>query len=99
MMVEVLSRSQFAFSIGFHILFPTLNLGLALFIVIMEGTWLRTKNPKYLAICKYWTKIFALTFGMGVVSGIVMAYQIGTNFGPFITKFGNVLGALLPMKL
>lgn len=94
MLVEILSRSQFAFSIGFHILFPTLNLGLAVFLVIMEGSWLYTKNPKYLAICKYWTKIFALTFGMGVVSGIVMAYQIGTNFGPFIAKFGNILGAL-----
>ncbi|WED44252.1 cytochrome ubiquinol oxidase subunit I [Legionella cardiaca] len=94
MLVEILSRIQFGFSIGFHILFPTLNLGLAVFLVIMEATWLKTKNPIYLEICKLWTKIFALTFGMGVVSGIVLAYQIGTNFGPFITKFGNVLGAL-----
>lgn len=94
MLVEILSRIQFGFSIGFHILFPTLNLGLAVFLVIMEATWLRTKNPIYLEICKLWTKIFALTFGMGVVSGIVLAYQIGTNFGPFITQFGNVLGAL-----
>ncbi len=94
MLVEILSRIQFGFSIGFHILFPTLNLGLAIFLVIMEATWLKTKNPIYLEICKLWTKIFALTFGMGVVSGIVLAYQIGTNFGPFITQFGNVLGAL-----
>jgi cytochrome d ubiquinol oxidase subunit I len=94
MLVEILSRIQFGFSIGFHILFPTLNLGLAVFLVIMEATWLKTKNPIYLKICKLWTKIFALTFGMGVVSGIVLAYQIGTNFGPFITQFGNVLGAL-----
>jgi cytochrome d ubiquinol oxidase subunit I len=94
MIVEVLSRIQFAFSIGFHILFPTLNLGLAVFLVIMEASWLKTKNPIYLSICKFWTKIFALTFGMGVVSGIVLAYQIGTNFGPFIATFGNVLGAL-----
>ncbi|KTD16181.1 cytochrome ubiquinol oxidase subunit I [Legionella jordanis] len=94
MIVEVLSRIQFAFSIGFHILFPTLNLGLAVFLVIMEGVWLKTKNPVYLQICQFWTKIFALTFGMGVVSGIVLAYQIGTNFGPFIAHFGNVLGAL-----
>ena len=94
MAVELLSRIQFAFSIGFHILFPTLNLGLAIFLVIMEAFWLKTKNPVYLEICKFWTKIFALTFGMGVVSGIVLAYQIGTNFGPFITQFGNVLGAL-----
>jgi cytochrome d ubiquinol oxidase subunit I len=94
MLVEILSRVQFGFSIGFHILFPTLNLGLGLFLVIMEACWLTTKKPVYLAICKFWTKIFALTFGMGVVSGIVLAYQIGTNFGPFIIKFGEVLGAL-----
>ncbi|KTD48235.1 cytochrome d ubiquinol oxidase subunit I [Legionella quinlivanii] len=93
-MVELLSRIQFGFSIGFHILFPTLNLGLAVFLVIMESAWLKTGNPLYLRICKFWTKIFALTFGMGVVSGIVLAYQIGTNFGPFIAQFGNVLGAL-----
>jgi len=92
--VEILSRAQFGFSIGFHILFPTLNLGLAVFLVIMEGMWLKTNKPVYKAICKFWTKIFALTFGMGVVSGIVLAYQIGTNFGPFISQFGNVLGAL-----
>lgn len=94
MTVELLSRIQFGFSIGFHILFPTLNLGLALFLVAMEAMWLKTKKPVYLEICKFWTKIFALTFGMGVVSGIVLAYQIGTNFGPFITQFGNILGAL-----
>ncbi|KTC93006.1 MULTISPECIES: cytochrome ubiquinol oxidase subunit I [Legionella] len=94
MIVEILSRVQFAFSIGFHILFPTLNLGLAVFLVIMEAVWLKTRNPVYQTICKFWTKIFALTFGMGVVSGIVLAYQIGTNFGPFIAQFGNVLGAL-----
>lgn len=94
MIVALLSRIQFAVSIGFHILFPTLNLGLAVFLVIMEAMWLITKSPIYLSICKFWTKIFALTFGMGVVSGIVLAYQIGTNFGPFISQFGNVLGAL-----
>ncbi|WP_133129637.1 cytochrome ubiquinol oxidase subunit I [Legionella yabuuchiae] len=94
MLVEILSRIQFAFSIGFHILFPTLNLGLALFIAGMEATWLYTQNPIYLRLCKFWVKVFALTFGMGVVSGIVLAYQIGTNFGPFISGFGNILGAL-----
>ncbi|STX28755.1 cytochrome d ubiquinol oxidase subunit I [Legionella beliardensis] len=94
MIVEILSRAQFGFSIGFHILFPTLNLGLAIFLIIMEATWLKTQNPLYFRICKFWTKIFALTFGMGVVSGIVLAYQIGTNFGPFIIQFGNIVGAL-----
>ncbi len=94
MIVEVLSRVQFAVSIGFHILFPTLNLGLGTFLVLMEIMWLSSKNVVYLRICQFFTKIFAITFGMGVVSGIVLAYQIGTNFGPFISNFGNVLGAL-----
>lgn len=94
MLVEILSRIQFAFSIGFHIIFPTLNLGLAIFLVIMEARWLKTNNPYYLKICQFWTKVFALTFGMGVVSGIVLAYQIGTNFGPFISDYGDILGAL-----
>lgn len=90
----LLSRIQFGFTIGFHILFPTLNLGLALFLVIMEGFWLKTRNPNYLIICKFWSKIFALTFGMGVVSGIVLSYELGTNFGPFIAVAGSVLGPL-----
>lgn len=93
-MVHLLSRIQFGFSIGFHIIFPTLNLGLAVFLVLMEAMWLKSRKGVYLEICKLFTKIFALTFGMGVVSGIVLAYQIGTNFGPFISRFGNVLGAL-----
>lgn len=91
---ETLSRIQFAISIGFHILFPTLNLGLALFLVYVEGRYLKTKDKHYLYIAKYWTKIFALTFGMGVVSGIVLSYQLGTNFAGFTEKVGPVLGPL-----
>lgn len=90
----LLSRIQFGFTIGFHILFPALNLGLALFLCFMEGYWLKTHNPLYLRICKFWLKIFALTFGMGVVSGIVLSYELGTNFGPFINAVGGVLGPL-----
>jgi len=90
----MLSRIQFGFTIGFHILFPALNLGLALFLCVMEGIWVKTRNPLYLQICKFWTKIFALTFGMGVVSGIVLSYELGTNFGPFIKAVGGVLGPL-----
>jgi cytochrome d ubiquinol oxidase subunit I len=90
----LLSRIQFGFTIGFHILFPTLNIGLAVFLSVMEGIWLKTKNPVYLRICQFWAKIFALTFGMGVVSGIVLAYELGTNFGPFISTAGGVIGAL-----
>lgn len=90
----VLSRIQFAFTIGFHILFPTLNIGLALFLVIIEGRWLVTQNALYLKICQFWQKIFALSFGMGVVSGVVLSYELGTNFGPFIQKAGSVVGPL-----
>lgn len=90
----LLSRIQFGITIGFHILYPTLNIGLAVFISIMEGLWLKTRNPIYLNICKFWIKIFALTFGMGVVSGIVMAYELGTNFGHLIAAAGSVLGPL-----
>lgn len=91
---ETLSRIQFAISVGFHILFPTLNLGLALFLVFVEYRYLKTKDKMLLHIAKYWTKIFALTFGMGVVSGIVLSYQLGTNFAGFTEKVGPVLGPL-----
>ncbi len=90
----LLSRIQFGFTIGFHILFPTLNIGLAIFLSVMEGFWLKTRNPVYLKICRFWTKIFALTFGMGVVSGIVLSYELGTNFGRFTNAVGAILGPL-----
>lgn len=99
MEVEVLSRIQFAMSITFHIIFPTLNLGLALFLVYVEAKYLKTKNKHYLSIAKYWTKIFALTFGMGVVSGIVMSYQLGTNFAGFSKAVGPVLGPLFAYEV
>lgn len=95
----ILSRAQFGFTIGFHILFPTFNIGLALFLTIMEGMWLKTRNPVYLKICKFWTKIFALTFGMGVVSGIVLSYELGTNFGIFTKAVGGVLGSLFAYEV
>ncbi|MGB6977404.1 MAG: cytochrome ubiquinol oxidase subunit I [Gammaproteobacteria bacterium] len=90
----LLSRIQFAFTIGFHIIFPTLNIGLAVFIAWMEALWLKTRNPSYLKTAQFLTKIFALTFGMGVVSGIVMSYELGTNFGNFTNVAGNVVGPL-----
>ena len=91
---ETLSRIQFAFTITFHILFPAFSIGLVSFLAIMEGCYLKTKNPLYLSICKFWSKIFALTFGMGVVSGVVMEFQFGTNWAGFANKVGGVLGAL-----
>jgi cytochrome d ubiquinol oxidase subunit I len=96
---ELLSRIQFALTIGFHILFPTLNIGLAVFLCFMEGAWLKTGRPEFYKICRFWTKIFALTFGMGVVSGVVMSYELGTNFGRFTEVVGGVLGPLFSYEV
>lgn len=95
----MLARIQFAFTVGFHILFPTLNIGLAWYLALLEWRWLKTKDVRHLQQFKYWVKIFALAFGLGVVSGIVMAYQFGTNFSRFIQLGGNVLGPLLAYEV
>lgn len=95
----ILSRLQFAFTVSYHILFPTLTIGLALFLVIFEGLWLRTGNPVYRRHCHFWSKIFALTFGMGVVSGIVLSYEFGTNFSRFSEATGNVIGPLMTYEV
>lgn len=95
----LLSRIQFAFTISFHILFPAFSIGLSAFLVIMEGCWLKTKKILYRNICRFWTKIFALTFGMGVVSGIVMEFQFGTNWAGFTHAVGGVLGALFTYEV
>lgn len=99
MTVELLSRIQFGTTIAFHILFPAFSIGLITFIAIMEGTWLKTHNPLYLSISKFWTKIFALTFGMGVVSGIVMEFQLGTNWSGYTNMVGPVLGPLFTYEV
>jgi cytochrome d ubiquinol oxidase subunit I len=95
----LLSRIQFGFTISFHILFPAFSIGLAMFLAIMEGAWMKTRNPLYLNICKFWTKVFALTFGMGVVSGLVMEFQLGTNWAGFTKAIGNVLGPLFTYEV
>jgi cytochrome d ubiquinol oxidase subunit I len=89
-----LSRLQFAFTMAIHIIFPAFSIGLVSFLVFMEGAWLKTKNPVYYQIIRFWTKVFALTFGMGVVSGIVMEFQLGTNWAGFAKQVGSVLGPL-----
>src|SRR3990167_5576130 len=99
MLIEVLSRIQFAFTVSFHILFPSFSIGLVTFIAIFEGIWLKTRNPHYLHICKFWTKVLALTFGMGVVSGIVMEFQFGTNWSKFAYMVGDVLGVLFTYEV
>lgn len=92
---EILSRIQFAFTISFHIIFPAFTIGLASFLAVIEYKYLKTKNSVYKEIYKMWIKIFAVCFGMGVVSGVVMSYQFGTNWGLFSDKVGNVIGPLL----
>jgi cytochrome d ubiquinol oxidase subunit I len=90
-----LARLQFAFTISFHIIFPAFTIGLASYLAVLEGLWLSTGRPVYMAVFDYWKKIFAISFGMGVVSGIVMSYQFGTNWSVFADKTGPILGPLL----
>lgn len=95
----MLSRIQFAFTISFHIIFPAITIGLATAIAIWEGMWLKTRNPVYFQLAKFWIKPFAITFGMGVVSGIVLSYEFGTNFSKFSELVGPVLGPLLAYEV
>jgi len=95
----LLSRLQFALTVTFHIIFPSITIGLATFIAIWEGLWLRTGKPVYLQLAKFWIKPFAITFGMGVVSGIVLSYQFGTNFSRFSELTGAILGPLMAYEV
>ena len=90
-----LARAQFAFTISFHIIFPSFTIGLASYLAVLEGLWLKTGRHVYLALFKYWLKVFAIAFAMGVVSGIVMSYQFGTNWAVFSDKAGPVIGPLM----
>jgi cytochrome d ubiquinol oxidase subunit I len=91
----LLARIQFAFTVSFHIVFPAFTIGLSSWLAVVEWRWLRTRNDTYKEIYKLWVKIFAVCFGMGVVSGVVMSYQFGTNWSVFSDKIGNVIGPLL----
>ena len=79
----MLSRIQFAFTVGFHYLFPPLSIGLGLLLVFMEGLYLKTNNPLYHQMTRFWVKIFGLVFALGVASGIVMEFQFGTNWSTY----------------
>ena len=96
---ETLARMQFAFTVSFHIIFPAFSIGLASYLAVLNGLWLRTRNDTYLTLFNYWKKIFAVAFGMGVVSGIVMSYQFGTNWSVFSDKTGPVLGPLMAYEV
>ncbi|PHK94942.1 cytochrome ubiquinol oxidase subunit I [Pseudoroseomonas rhizosphaerae] len=90
-----LARFQFAFTITFHFLFPAFTIGLASFLAVLEALWLYTGRAVYLDVFRYWLKVFAIAFAMGVVSGVVMSYQIGTNWSVFADRTGNVLGPVM----
>src|SRR5512139_1371285 len=91
----VLARAQFAFTMSFHIIFPAFSIGLASYLAVLEGLWLLTRRTVYMDLFHYWKKIFAVAFGMGVVSGLVMSYQFGTNWSVFSDKAGPVIGPLM----
>ncbi|MFT0851761.1 cytochrome ubiquinol oxidase subunit I [Achromobacter sp. F4_2707] len=95
----MLARLQFAFTISFHIIFPAITIGLASYLAVLEGFWLKTGNPVYLTLYQYWLRIFAVNFGMGVVSGLVMAYQFGTNWSGFSDFAGGITGPLLAYEV
>jgi cytochrome bd ubiquinol oxidase subunit I len=90
--VEILARVQFAFTIAFHYIYPPLSIGLGLIMVIMEGTYLKTGNKIYENMTRFWTKIFALIFGIGVATGIVMEFEFGTNWATY-SKFVGMYSA------
>jgi cytochrome d ubiquinol oxidase subunit I len=92
---ELLARIQFAFTVSFHFIFPAFSIGLASFLAVLNGLWLWKKDPAYLKLYEYWKTPFAVTFGMGVVSGIVMSYQFGTNWSVFSERTGAVIGPLM----
>lgn len=93
--VEILARIQFAFTIAFHYIYPPLSIGLGLLMVIMEGLYLRTGDKSYETLTRFWTKIFALTFGIGVATGIVMEFEFGTNWATYSRYVGDVFGSAL----
>jgi cytochrome bd ubiquinol oxidase subunit I len=96
---EFLSRIQVAWVVGRHILLPAFTIGLASFIAFLEGAFTLTKRPVFLRLSQFWLKIFAISFGMGVVTGTVMPFQFGTNWSRFSDAAGNVISRLLAMRV
>jgi cytochrome bd ubiquinol oxidase subunit I len=95
----VLARLQFAFTISFHIIFPAFTIGLASYLAVLEALWLKTGREVFRRLYRFWVKIFALSFGMGVVSGVVMSYQFGTNWSVLSDRAGPILGPLLTYEV
>ncbi len=94
-----LARIQFGFTITFHIIFPAITIGLATYLAILEGLWLKKQDAVYKTLYHFWSKIFAVNFGMGVVSGLVMAYQFGTNWSQYSEFAGSITGPLLTYEV
>lgn len=94
-----LARLQFAFTVSFHIIFPAISIGLASYLAVLEGLWLRTGKAVYRELFNFWSKIFAVGFGMGVVSGVVMSYEFGANWAGFSRVAGSVTGPLLAYEV
>lgn len=93
--VEILARIQFAFTIAFHYIYPPLSIGIGLLLVIFEGLYIRTGNKEYEILTRFWIKIFALTFGIGVATGIIMEFEFGTNWAVYSKYVGDIFGSAL----
>src|SRR3981189_1081696 len=96
---EVLARAQFAFTMSFHIVFPAFSIGLASYLAVLEALWLWTGREVFINLFNYWLKIFAVGFGMGVVSGIVISYQLGTNWSAYADRTGPIVGPLMAYEV
>jgi cytochrome d ubiquinol oxidase subunit I len=94
-----LARIQFAFTVSFHIIFPTMSIGLAMFLAIIEGLWLKTKDQLYLQIYRFWLGIFAMGFGIGVVTGIVLSFEFGLGFARFGQMAGPAIGPMIGLEV
>ena len=94
-----LARAQFAFTVSFHFIFPAFTIGLASYLTVLEALWLKTGKPVYDNLYRYWIKIFSIVFAMGVVSGIVLSYQFGTNWAVFSDKAGPIVGPLMAYEV
>src|SRR5258708_32936671 len=95
----LLSRLQFAFTIAFHIIFPSFTIGLASYLAVLEGVWLATRREVFQNLYLFWLKVFAISFGMGVVTGVVMSYEFGTNWSAFSRASAGVIGPLLAFEV
>src|SRR5579859_4771337 len=95
----LLSRLQFAFTIAFHIIFPSFSIGLAGFLTVLEGLWLATRNEAFKVLYLFWIKIFAISFGMGVVTGVVLSYEIGTNWSVFAAAAAPAIGPSMAFEV